>query len=161
MAGMLTPWYPERSFGLIREMEEMMDRFLSRWQQEWPRWFGEEWVTYPRLESYVEDNNLLLRADLPGVDPKDLEITVQGNRLTIKGERKAGKEQEHGTYHFREIRYGTFARTVTLPAEVKTEDIKARYHNGVLEIRVPLPKELAARRIPIEAKPTVEEKMAA
>jgi HSP20 family protein len=131
-------------------MDELFERFFGH-EERWPRF---EWdrETYPRLESHVEGNTLVVRADLPGVDPKEVELTVEGNRLTLKGERKATAERKDKKYYHREVQYGSFVRTVTLPGEVKAEEVKASYHNGVLEVRLPLPAELAAKKIPIEAK---------
>ena len=91
-----------------------------------------------------------MRADLPGIDPKDVEVTVEGNRLTLRGERKAEHEGKEGGYLQREVRYGSFARSFTIPEGVKAEDIQAKYHNGVLELSMPLPAELLPKKVNIE-----------
>jgi hypothetical protein len=84
-----------------------------------------------------EGNDLITHVELPGVDPKDVEITVTGNLLTIKGERKLEKEYNNEDYFSREISYGSFERSVTLPVEVNADKIKATYKKGLLEIRMP------------------------
>lgn len=162
MTKALTPWRPFEGLSLFRrDMEELFDRFFGDWEREWSPRFMWDWEAYPRVESYVDGNTFVVKADLPGVDPKEVELTVEGNLLTIKGERKATEEHERGTYRHREVRYGTFARTLTLPAEVKAEEIQARYHDGILEVRVPLPAEMVAKKIPIEVKTEEPKKLAA
>jgi HSP20 family protein len=98
------------------------------------------------METYRKDGNYVMRFDLPGVDPKDLDVHVEGDLLTIKAERKA---EEKGS-EYRETFYGKFERAVTLPHGVKAEKITARYEHGVLELLVPLPVELAGKKIPIQ-----------
>jgi HSP20 family protein len=119
-------------------MEEMMkdffddlgERWLMPWERERPLWRTEEWG--PAIESHVEKGNLIVKADLPGIDPKDVSISVTGNQLTIEGERKQEKKEEKKDYD--------------------ADKVKASYKDGVLQITMPAPKELAAKRIQIEAK---------
>jgi len=120
--------------------------------QEWAGTFEAPMRTgySPLMESYVEGKTLHIKADLPGIDPKDVEIVVEGRQLTLKGERKAEQETQNGGYCHREVRYGRFARTFPLPEGVKAEDIQAAYRNGVLEISVPLPESLVAKQIPVQ-----------
>jgi HSP20 family protein len=123
---------------------------LSSWHRDiddlFGRFFGdpESWV--PRIETYRKDNDYVVRLDLPGVDPKDVQVQIEGNLLSISGERKT---QEKGS-DYQETHYGQFERTVTLPQGVESEKIAAHYEHGVLEIRVPLPAQLAGRKIPIQ-----------
>ena len=89
---------------------------------------------YIRIEDFVEDGTYVLRAEMPGIDPdKDVELNVLDDVLTIRGERK--EEQQERNRH--EFHYGSFERTVRLPRGTKSEDIKASYHDGVLELRIP------------------------
>jgi HSP20 family molecular chaperone IbpA len=89
-----------------------------------------------RVEDYVKDNNYVVRAELPGMDPdKDIEITVDDGTLTIRAERR---EEEHEA-HRSEFRYGSFTRSVALPDRADTEHITARYDKGILEVSVPVP----------------------
>ncbi len=105
-----------------------------------------------RIDSYVEDNRLHIKADLPGVEPKDVEIALDGNRLTVKGERKAAHEDKNGRYFHQERSYGSFARSFLLPKGIAAEKITASAKNGTLEVVVPFPEEVQPRRIPIEVK---------
>lgn len=152
----------------------MRERALAPWQTPWSalsafqqemndlftRFFGEEgatggaWGTMnvgyaPQIESCVKDKTLYLKADLPGMDPKEVEVTVEGNRLTLRGERKADYEGHDGAYVHREVRYGSFARSFELPTGVKAEDIQASYRNGVLELTIPLPESLLPKKVPV------------
>jgi HSP20 family protein len=77
---------------------------------------------------------------------------VKDNQLTLKGERKAEQEQQNGNRLSQEVHYGSFARTFTLPEGVAAEELQARYHNGVLEITVPLPSAKLAKKIPVQIK---------
>jgi HSP20 family protein len=138
-----------------RRMEDLFDRFFgerfpSLWEGERPFWRREEWL--PAVESHVENGEVIVKADLPGIDPKEVSISVTGNQLTIAGERKREEKKEEKDYFYRELAYGKFSRTMTLPSGIDAEKIKATYKDGVLNIRMPAPKELTAKRIQIEAK---------
>jgi HSP20 family protein len=148
--GALMPWR-------IRELERM-NRFFDRMFREWP--FSQEIEDEAGgheapVECFVRDNSLVVRADVPGMEPKDIDISVLGNVLTIKGERKSKEEEEvkKADYLRREISYGAFERRLTIPEGAQTDKVKAEFKNGVVEITVPLSKEVAARKIPlVEAK---------
>jgi HSP20 family protein len=103
----------------------------------------------PRIESAVRENMLYVKADLPGIDPKDVELTVEGSQLTLRGERKAEHEGNEGGYVHREVQYGSFVRSFTIPEGVKAEDIQAKYHNGVLELSIPLPASMQPKKVNI------------
>ncbi len=144
--GALMPWRP------FRELERWARDFESRF----PRFFeefenGEEQLALP-VESFVRDGNLIVRADIPGLDPKDIELSVLGNVLTIKGERKDKKEIKKENYFRREISYGAFERRMTLPEGVETDKVKASFKNGVVEISMPMAREAVAKKIPLEAE---------
>lgn len=90
-----------------------------------------------RVEDYVEDGNYVVRAELPGMDPdEDVDITVDDGRLTIHAERR----EEHNEPHHCEFHYGSFTRSVPLPARADTEHIAATYSKGILKISVPVPE---------------------
>jgi HSP20 family protein len=91
------------------------------------------------------------------IDPKEVELTVEGNQLTLKGERKAEHEAKEGEYTRREVRYGRFVRTFTLPKGVKAEDVQASYRNGVLEVSIPLPAESLPKKVLIASGEQAEE----
>jgi HSP20 family protein len=103
----------------------------------------------PSVESYVRNGELVVRADLPGIDPKAVELAVEGHRLMLRGERKAKEEHREKDYFSREVAYGRFERAVDLPEGVDTDTIKATYHDGVLEVTMKAPKEMVAKKVPI------------
>jgi HSP20 family protein len=90
----------------------------------------------PAVDATTKDGDLVIRAELPGVKPEDVDITLQDNVLTISGERKAQEEEERGGYHIRERRYGSFSRSFALPQGTDESKVSARFENGVLEVTV-------------------------
>ena len=106
----------------------------------------------PKIDGYVEGDEIHIRADLPGIDPKDVEISLDGNRLTLKAERKVGSHEEIDSYFHREISYGPFERSFVLPRGVDVEKIAAISENGTLEVVVPLPESATPKRIMVDVK---------
>lgn len=147
----LTPWQtPLRALNeMQREMNQLFSRFFGDGEQVGNRWQSQSESYVPQIESSVRDNTLHVKADLPGIDPKDVEVMVEGNRLTLRGQRKAEHEGSEEGYFHCERQYGSFARSFTIPAGVKAEDIQAKYHNGVLELSVPLPAEMLPKKVNI------------
>lgn len=141
-----------RRLNTSRDIDEIFSGFLGAWEQNrMPRpSVPTEYV--PQIASYVDGNTICIRADLPGVDFKEVELTVKDNQLTLKGERKAGPEQQNGNRLSQEVQYGAFARTFTLPEGVTAEELQARYHNGVLEITVPWPAAKLPKKVSIQIK---------
>jgi len=103
----------------------------------------------PPVEWLTRGNELILRAELPGVDPAHVEVNVNGRQLTLSGEKKSHEAQEDNV-HYRETVQGRFSRTFTLPEEVKPEQIKVAFNNGVLEISMPAHAAVKERKVPIE-----------
>ncbi len=153
----LTPWQiPLRAINeMQREMNQLFSRFFGEGEQAGNRWQSQIESYVPRIESSVRENTLYVKADLPGIDPQDVEVTVEGNRLTLRGQRKAEHEGSKNGYGHREVQYGSFVRSFTIPEGVKAEDIHAKYHNGVLELSMPLPAEVLPKKvnIAIEGQP--------
>ena len=105
-----------------------------------------------RVEEYRENNTLVVRAEVPGINPEnDVDITLVGNQLQIGVRRNEQSEQKRKQGYRSEFRYGAFSRSVTVPPGVTQEEIQASYQDGVLEVRVPLPQEpnIGPRKIPI------------
>jgi HSP20 family protein len=93
-----------------------------------------EWA--PAVDATAKNGDLVIRAELPGIRPEDVDISLHGNVLTISGERKAEHEEERGGYYIRERRYGSFSRSFTLPQGTDESKVRARFENGVLEVTV-------------------------
>jgi HSP20 family protein len=104
---------------------------------------------FPPVNIYDDGENFLVRAEIPGVDKKTLDIAVRGNQLTIRGERNIEPARDDASYHRRERSAGKFRRVVTLPERVDADKISAKYRNGVLEITLPRSPEARERRIEI------------
>lgn len=138
----LSPWSGFGPLSRLRdEMQDLFERFTNG---------GDDWpsrMLAPPMDLSETDGSLQVRLDLPGVDPKEIDIQVSGNHLTIAGERKEEKEEKGETFHRIERRSGRFSRSVTLPCAVEEEKIDANYHDGVLTISVPKSEECKARRI--------------
>jgi HSP20 family protein len=126
-------------------------RGLFDWPPSWSGLF--DWLeqTHPRLEEYEEDGTLVVKAEMPGVDPdKDVEITIANGMLRIKAERQQETKTEETSFYRSEFRYGSYVRTVALPAGATEDDVKATYQDGILEVRVPLSTEQAEnRKVPV------------
>lgn len=150
----VAPWRSMRELDpMRRRMENLFERFFGERvfePEERSLWSAETWA--PSVESHIENGNLKVKADLPGIDPKDVSISVLGNQLKIEGERKQEAKKEEKDYFYQELAYGKFARTLPLPQGVNADQVKAHYKDGVLEITMPAPKELTAKKIQIEAK---------
>ncbi|MBP1687768.1 MAG: molecular chaperone IbpA, family [Deltaproteobacteria bacterium] len=147
----LAPWKPFRELSTLhRDIDELFNRFFGP-EEEWlpTTWRSTAFPSMPTIESFVRDGELILRADLPGIDPKGVELAVEGHRLMLRGERKAKEERKEKDYLYREVAYGRFERAVELPEGVDTDSIKATYHDGVLEVTMKAPKEMAAKKVPI------------
>lgn len=103
----------------------------------------------PPVDIYEDDHKLVLKLEVPGVKPDDIDIQAEGRTLTVRGERKFSSEEKQENYHRVENRYGTFARTFTLPTTVDAENVKATCDAGVLQIELPKKAEAKPRQIKI------------
>ncbi len=157
---LLERWRPSRELDRFRgELDDLFERFgFDRdWLSRFPfdrEFFGgrEPMPTRPAVETCVEGGKFIVRADLPGIDPKDIDIKVVGNVLTIKGSREEKRETKQADFFRREIRYGSFERAVALPEGIKAEDLKATYHDGVLELSASMPKEAVPKEVKIQVE---------
>lgn len=162
MAQQLTYWHPARELSMFRrEMDDLFARFFDDWGFDAAPWNRRmDAVSFP-VESYVDGNTFIIKADLPGVDPKEVEVVTAGNLLTIKVERKAAQEHKGNNYYHQEVHHGTYQRTLTLPEGVNTDEVHARYANGVLEISLPAPAAMAMKKIPIAIEGAAPKQIAA
>jgi HSP20 family protein len=151
----LTRWQPFGSIWTLRkEMDDLMERFLKTsgdWSEPEPTTRGEWW---PAVEGALKDGQYVFRVALPGVDPKDVDVSFTKNVLTIKGERKAEAEGSRGQYFVRELTYGAFERSFSLPEGVDADKIHATYANGMLELTVPAPHAVTPKTIEIKVEGT-------
>jgi len=108
---------------------------------------GENWN--PAVDILEKDGDLILRAELPGLTEKQIELKLEGNTLTLKGERKMENEDKKSNYHRLESFYGSFMRTFRLPDTVNMEKISADYKNGILTVTLPQKPEVKPREIPV------------
>ncbi len=134
-----------------------LDRIARRWEPSFSHLFDEmeeggNEALIPAIESYLKDGNLVVRADMPGLEPKDIDVTILGNVLMVKGERRNEKEVKKDDYLRREVSYGSFERRMSLPEGAATDKVKAMFKNGVVEISLPMAKEAVAKKIPVEAE---------
>jgi len=103
----------------------------------------------PSVDIMEKDGNLVLQAELPGLSEKEIDLKLEGNMLTLKGERKKEQEDKKGTYHRIESCYGSFTRSFRLPETVDAEKINAEYKNGILKVTIPQKPEVKPREIPV------------
>jgi HSP20 family protein len=112
----------------------------------------------PPIEAWVDNDEKKdhLSIALTGVDPKDIELNVQGNNLTVSGEQKVSEEKKDADFLYQEFAYGRFERTITLPEGVDTSKLTAEYKNGVLEIAAPMSANALPRKVEIKAVPVAK-----
>lgn len=140
-------WDPFRDMVTLRErMNRLFEESLASRGEESDIWRG-EW--YPSVDIHEKDKELVLNAELPGVEEKDVDVEVEGNTLSIKGKREMEKETKEEDYHRIERSYGSFCRSFTLPANVDADKIKAEMDNGVLKVTMPKKPELKPKRVKV------------
>jgi HSP20 family protein len=140
----LVPFF--RPMSLFEDIDRLADRMWNSWT---PFTLAEGRV--PSTDMYEEKDELVMKAELPGIEQKDLDITLEGDRLTITAEKKE-EEVEDAEHHTRERYYGKYYRSVTLPYPVKEDKISATLDNGVLELRLPKADEAKPKKIEIKAQ---------
>ena len=137
---------PGRAITPFEEMERMMDRFFEgafprgwlrplRWERPLVSELAE--VRMPNVDLIERDEEIVLRAEVPGVEKKDIDVSVTGNAVTIKGETKREEKEEKGEYYRCEISRAAFSRTLALPANVDPDRANASFKDGILEITLP------------------------
>ena len=151
----LTRWDP------FRELNVLQERMNRLFQDYAPR--GEQELTAgnfaPPVDIYEDEQNVTLKVEVPGLDPKDVDVRVENNTLTIRGERKFEKDEKEENFHRVERHYGAFVRSFTLPNTVDTDNVKAEYDNGVLKIQLAKRAEAKPKQIKINVgQKTIEAK---
>lgn len=147
----LTPW--TRTLSPWNELEELQSRVNRVFGLTSP-FFDEPAPWRPAVNLKEEDNEYLLTAELPGMDVKDIEVDVDKDTLTLKGEKKYEHEEtrEEGRWHLYERSYGHFERSFTLPRAVEAERVRADFQNGILTVHMPKRKEAMGRKVEISKK---------
>jgi HSP20 family protein len=148
---------PRHELRLFDEMDRMFDTLLHRG---WLRPFGELWPEWtplgresellaPRVDVIDRDEEILVRAEVPGVEKKDLVVDLSGGLLTIRGERRQEEKTEKGDYYRAEIARGAFSRSLRLPEDVDFEKAEAAFKDGILEVHLPKTHKTERRQIEI------------
>jgi HSP20 family protein len=137
-----------------RDMDRMMEDFFGRRMRPWwpDRWFrGEEMdLKVPTVDLFEEKDDIVVKAELPGIDKDNIEVKLNDHTLTIKGEKKKEEEVKEENYYRSERSYGSFLRTLELPKDVHADKVKATFKNGVLEVRMPKTEEAKAKEIKVK-----------
>ena len=137
----ITPWT-----GFKREIDRLFDRMTGDWDLPEFKPLG-DWM--PRLDVSESKDAYLVKAEIPGIDPKEIQVTVDNGVLTVKGEKKQEKEQKDEHYYRLERSYGSFARSVRLPGPVEGGKVSATSKNGVLTVSLPKAAAAKGSQIPV------------
>lgn len=141
-------WEPAREIMTLREaMDRLFDDAFTR-----PLTFIRDGWSAPAIDMYQTDDEVVVKAALPGIKADEVQINVTGDVLTIKGEVKHEDEKKERSWHIREQRYGSFERSVALPTDVVADKAKADFENGILTITLPKAEDVKPRTITVKAK---------
>ena len=134
-------WTPMNPVNLFNEFDRLFERPLTRSTNDWSI----------ALDVAENDDAYLVKATVPGINPDDMEITLEDDVLTLKGEILRDEEVEDVKYHVRERRYGSFSRSIRFPATVNGDAVEATYNNGILSLNIPKAEAVKPKRITINA----------
>lgn len=140
-------------FEPMREMVRMSDAMDRLFENFYGRgWRDNDLFEAPSVDMYQTENEIVVKASLPGMKADDIQISVVGDVLTLRGETKAEEEIKEVSYHIRERRSGSFARSMPLPSAVQADKARAEFENGVLTLTLPKAEELRPKTITVKAK---------
>ncbi|HEY5984281.1 MAG TPA: Hsp20/alpha crystallin family protein [Anaerolineales bacterium] len=146
----LIRWQPMREMVTLRDaMDRLLDDAFTR---PWGLTDGGKFGSVPSIDLFETENDVVVKAALPGMKAEDVEINVTGDMLTIKGQTKEESELKEKAYHIREHRWGSFERSVPMPTSVVSEKAKAEFENGILTITLPKTEEVKPKTITVKAK---------
>jgi HSP20 family protein len=147
---------PLRQRDIFSVMRDEMDRMFERFEYGFPRWptqlSRETSLTVPELDVRENANSIIVEAELPGVDEKDVSVTLSNGVLTIKGEKKLEKDEKNESYHLTERSYGSFERAIRLPDTVDDSQVEAKFDRGVLKVTAAKRPEAVKQERKIEIK---------
>jgi HSP20 family protein len=153
---LLTRWEP------IRELATLQDRMNRLFSDTFSPITSQESLAagsfVPPVDVYEDEQGIRLKMEVPGIDEKDIDIQMENNLLTVRGERKLESETKEENYHRIERRYGSFTRSFTLPNSVNADDVKASYAKGVLTIHLGKRAEARPKQIKVNVTPELAEK---
>ena len=150
-------WGPRRGLMPWRPFGEL-DEIRRRFEDFWPLWPSlgrfpfetEGWA--PAIDMYEKDDKYMVKAELPGMKEEDVDVSVVGDRLTIKGEKKAETEVKEENYYRSERSYGSFFRSIDLPSDANPDKIEANYEDGILEVEIPKAAGVKPKKVTVSAK---------
>jgi HSP20 family protein len=143
----IVKWDPFKELATLRQrLDRLFEEPFPRWDRE-KELFSTEWS--PSVDIRETDKSLVITAEVPGIDDKDIEVEVEGNNLILKGKREFEKETKKEDYHRIERSYGSFYRSFTLPDYVDADKIEAQHDKGVLKITLPKKPELKPKKVKI------------
>ncbi len=146
----LTRWEPMNDMVTLRDaMDRLFDEAFTR---PWNLGNGRRGASVPAIDMYQTDNEVVVKAAVPGFKPEDVQISVTGDVLTIKGESKEETDGEDKAYHIREQRWGSFERMISLPTDVNPDKAQAEFENGVLQVTLPKSEVVKPKTITVKAK---------
>jgi HSP20 family protein len=139
-----------------RDMDRVIEDFFGRRMRPWgrDRWLGREGIDLkvPTVDLFEEKADVVVKAELPGVDKDNIQVNLTDHTLTIKGEKKKEEEVKEENYYRSERSYGSFFRTIDLPTDVHADKVKATFKNGVLEVRMPKTEEAKAKEVKVKVE---------
>jgi HSP20 family protein len=153
----VTPWRPFMGLtGWERDTDRMLENFFGRRTRPWwpERWFREDEleVRPPIVDVFEEKDDIVVKAELPGMEKDDIEVSLTDHILTLKGEKRKEEEVKKENYYRAERSYGSFLRTLELPTDVRADKVKASFKNGILEVRMPKTEEAKTKEIKVKVE---------
>jgi len=146
-------WEPFRDMMSLRQaMDQLFEDSFIRPSRAWPELGGEGLA----VDMYQTENDVLVKASLPGVKPEEVDISITGDTITIKGEHKEEQEVKEEDYLRRERRYASFNRSLEVPVSIKSDKAEATFENGILTLTLPKAEEVKPKQIKVKAKAMIE-----
>lgn len=139
-------------YSLQKEMNSLFDNFFRGFDVA-PRGFAAQMVGFtPSVDVKENDKEFIIKAELPGVEEKDIDVTITNDAITIKGEKKEEKEDKDKNYYYMERSYGSFCRVIPLEAEIEAGKAEAKFKNGILDIKIPKNQSAKAKGTKVSIK---------